>query len=59
MNARLSKIAILVKATMVSIQYPTRPGHRGSWWLEQVHNSKVVHSINKSWIDKGINKRND
>ncbi len=59
MNARLSKIANLVKATMVSIQYSTGRGHRVSWWLEQVHNSRVVHSVDKSWIDNGIDKKND
>ena len=44
-NARLSKIAILVKATMVSIRYPTGRGHRDFWCLEQVHNSRVILSV--------------
>ena len=57
-NARLSKMANLVKATMVSIKYPTGGGYRVFWWLEQVHNSRVVYS-NKSWFDNGFSKRND
>ena len=59
MNARLSKMANLVKATMVSTKYPTGGGYQVLWWLEQVHNSRVVHLVNESWIDNRFDKRDD